>query len=197
MVTINRKLNLVLPLLRGDETYLYVHSTPIRPETFEKYYLVMSKTFSTLAQNGLDPRSGPSVAALILKDVAQNTSRAGGLNWWDGPDGVGGEAGLNAEIIRLSNALVSTPDKGWTSMPLQNAINQGLMDDEEKSEVLNLLTFFTVASLVAPRVDRERLVKGMAAIYELQTTYSNATEFCSSLKTSTTDETTGESSPAS
>lgn len=196
MVSINRKLNLVIPLLRNDETYLYVHATPIRPETFEKYYLVLSRAFSSLAQNGLDPRSGPSVAALLLKEVSQQTARGGGMNWWDGPDGVGGEAGLNAEIIRLSNALVSTPDKGWTSMPLNNALNQGLMDDEEKSEVLNLLTFFTVVSHVAPRVDRERLVKGMAAIYELQTTYSNATEFSTSLKTSTTEEPIGESDPA-
>lgn len=197
MVSINRKLNLVLPLLRSDDTQLYVHSTPIRPETFEKYYLVLSKTFATLAQNGLDPRSGPSVAALILKDVATSTSRAGSLNWWDGPDGVGGEAGLQAEMVRLSNALVATPDKGWTTIPLLNALNQGLIDDEEKSEVLNLLTFFTVVSLVAPRVDRERLVKGMAAIYELQTTYLNATEFSTSLKTSTTEEPIGETNPAS
>ena len=92
MLTINRKLNLVLPLQRGDDTVLYVHSTPIRPETFEKYYLVLAKTWASLTQNGLDPRSGPSVAALVLKEVAETTMRAPGVTWWDGPDGVGGDA---------------------------------------------------------------------------------------------------------
>lgn len=196
MLTINRKLNLVLPLQRGDDTVLYVHSTPIRPETFEKYYMVLAKTWASLTQNGLDPRSGPSVAALVLKEVAETTARAPGLNWWDGPDGVGGEAGLIAEMTRLSNALVSDPERGWVPMPLAMALQKGLIDEEEKSEVMNLLTFFTVTSSIAPRVDREGLVRGMAAIYELLTTSSNSTEYCNSLKTSTIDAPIGENLPA-
>jgi len=196
MLAINKKLNLVVPISRGGEETLYVHSMPLRPESFEKYHMVLAKTFASFASNGLDPRSGPSVAALILQDVAKQTSRAPGLNWWEGPDGVGGEAGLIAEFTRLSNAVVSTADKGWGSIPLQSAIDQGLMDDEEKSEVMNLLTFFMVVSLVAPRVDREKLVEGMAAIYELQTTYLNVTEYVASLKTSMTAASTGESPPA-
>lgn len=191
MITIDKKLNLVIPIVRGDETKLYVHSTPIMQETFERYHLVLARTFSSFAQNGLDPRSGPSVAAMILNDVAKETSRAPGLNWYEGPDGVGGEAGLTAEFIRLSNAVISTANTGWTTMPLLSAFENNLIDAEEKSEVLNLLTFFMVTSLVAPRVDRPRLVKGMAAIYELQTTLLNSTEFSRSLKTSTTAGDTG------
>lgn len=193
---IDKKLNLVVPIIRADETRLYVHSTPIKPETFEQYHLVLAKTFSSFAQNGLDPRSGPSVAAMILKDVAIATPRAPGLSWWDGPDGVGGEGGLLAEVMRLSNAVVTSKDNGWTTIPLKTALDQKLIDEEEKSEVLNLLTFFTVVSLVAPRVDRARLVRGMAAIYELQTTFSNSTEFATFLRTSMAAETTGEKVPA-
>ena len=175
---------------------MYVHSTPIRMETFKMYHMVLAKTFSSFAQNGLDPRSGPSVAALILEDVAKNTYRSPGVDWWTGLDGVGGEGGLLAEIVRLSNAIVATKDAGWRTVPLQNAMNQNLRDEEEKSEVANLLTFFTVVSLVAPRVDRGRLVRGMAAIYELQTTYSNSTEFVTSLRTLTTEESIGGKAPA-
>lgn len=196
MITINRHLNLVIPIRRADETVMYVHSTPIRPETFEKYHMVMAKTFSSFAQNGLDPRSGPSVAALIMTDVAKSTTRAPGLNWWDGPDGVGGEAGLFADIRRLSNAIISNAGNDFGSMPFQQALDQGLLDDDEKREVMNMLAFFTVVSLVAPRTDRELLVKGMAAIYELQTTSSNATEFAASLKISTPDAIIGENAPA-
>lgn len=196
MITVDRRLNLVVPIVRGDSTRLYVHSTPLRPETFETYHMVLAKTFSAFAQNGLDPRSGPSVAAMVMKDVALSTARAPGLDWWSGPDGVGGEAGLLAEMVRLSNALVSSPDGGWSPTPLRLALDQGQLDPEERSEVLNLLTFFTVVSLVAPRADRAKLVRGMAAIYELQTTLSNSTEFAASLRTSTAGETTGESPTA-
>lgn len=196
MAAINRHLNIVIPILRGDDTTLYIHSSPIRQETFEMYHLVLAKTFSSFAQNGLDPRSGPSVAALILRDVAKATARGPGLNWWDGPDGVGGESGLLAEIRRLSNAVVPSKEKGWTTIPLQAAFDQNLVSEEERAEVANLLTFFTVVSLVAPRVDRERLVQGMAAIYELLTTFSNSTEFATSLKTSMPAETIGESALA-
>lgn len=194
---LDKKLNLVIPIIRSDETKLYIHSTPIRQETFEQYHLVLAKTFAALAQNGLDPRSGPSVAAMILKDVAQNTSRAPGLDWWSGPDGVGGEGGLMAEIMRLSNAVVPQGTKGWGTMPLKLAFDQNLISEEEKSEAVNALTFFIlVSSQAAPRVDRDRLVRGMIAIYELRGTYSNCTEFAASLKTSTPEDSTGEKAPA-
>lgn len=197
MVTINRKLNLVVPIVRGDDTVLYIHSVPLRAETFSTYHLVLAKTFSAFAQNGLDPRSGPSVAAMILEEVAKNTLRAPpGLNWWDGPDGVGGEGGLIAEMIRLSNAILPNKDKGWRPLPLQTVLDQKMIDEDERMEVLNLLTFFTVTSLIAPRVDRETLVRGMAAIYELQVTYLTSTEWMNSLTTSTTEEPTGEEETA-
>ena len=193
---INKSLNLVIPIIRSDETKLYIHSTPILQETFEQYHLCLSKTFSAFARHGLDPRSGPSVAAMILKDVAKDTARAPGLSWWEGPDGVGGEGGLMAEIVRLSNAIVPSKDKGWGTTPLSVALDQKLIDEEEKSEALNALTFFIVVSAAAPRVDRPRLVRGMAAIYELQITSLDSTEFAASLRTSTTVESTGEKLPA-
>ena len=196
MITINRKLNLVIPILRGDKTELYIHSVPIMPETFKVYHLVMAKTFSMFASNSLDPRSGPSVAAMILEEVAKTTPRAPGMSWWEGPDGVGGEAGLIAEIVRLSNVIQPTANAGWQSVPLQSAMTQGLIDEDEKMEVINLLCFFTVVSLVAPRVDREKLVKGLAAIYELQVTYLTSTDWTSSLTTQTTEGTTGEGETA-
>ncbi len=196
MITISKALNLVVPIKRDDDTKLYIHSTPIRPETFEAYHLVLAKTFSAFSWHGLDSRSGPSVAAMILKDVAQSTGR-GDSNWWDGPTGVGGESGLMTEIVRLSNTIVPTKDKGWTTLPLQAAFEQNLIDAEEKQEVLSLLVFFIVVSAVAPRPDRPKLVKGEALIYELQTTFLNVTEFASSLKTLTPAGTTGASVQAS
>ena len=196
MTSINRHLNIVIPINRLDDTKLYVHAKPIKSEVFEAYHLVLAKTFSAFAHNGLDPMSGPSVAALVLRSVAESTPRATGGNWWEGPDGVGGERGLLSEIRRLSNVIVPSESEGWKTTPLQSAFDRNMIDNEEKMEVTNLLAFFTVVSLVAPRVDRHRLVRGMAAIYELHTTSLNCTEFANSLKTLTTEDNTGEKNPA-
>lgn len=197
MTKIDRKLNLAIPLEREDGTTLWIFSTPVRKEVFETYFLVLAKTFSSLTRNGLDPRSGPSVAALMLREVAMATSRDNDSNWWEGDDGIGGKTGLLAEIVRLSNCLVGTPDNGWQTMPLQEALDKKLVSDEEKSEVMNLLVFFTVTSLVAPKADRPILINGMAAIYRLQSTSSSYTEWSASLKTRTPVETSGEKGQAS
>lgn len=189
---IDRKLNLVIPVEREDGTSLWIYSTPIRREVFETYYLVLSKTFSSLMRNGLDPRSGPSVAALMLRDVATSTPRDVNSNWWEGDDGVGGKAGLLAEIVRLSTCLVGTVDAGWQTLPLQEALDKKLVTDEERMEVMSLLCFFTVSSLVAPKQDRPVLVNGMAAIYQLEPTSLLFTDWANSFKTRMQDANTGE-----
>lgn len=188
---IDRKLNLVIPLEREDGTSLWVYATPIRKEVFETYFLVLAKTFANLSRNGLDPRSGPSIAALMLREVATATGRDSESNWWEGDDGVGGKTGLLAEIVRLSNCLVGTSD-GWQTVPLQDALDRKLVTEDEKSEVMNLLAFFTVSSLIAPKQDRTILVEGMAAIYRLEVTSLAFTEWASSFKTRMLDANTGE-----
>ena len=88
-------------------------------------------------------------------------------------------------------------EKGEATQSLYTALEKRLMDDEERREVLNLLTFFIVVSAVAPRSDRKALVEGMAVIYELQTTSLDFKEYVASLKTSTPAGTTGGKPPAS
>jgi len=185
MATINRKLNIVLPIARQDRTTLYVHATPVLTETFETYYMVLAKTWADFLQNGLDPRISPSVAMLTLKRIAKETQRASGINWWDGPDGVGGDRGLIAEITRLSNVIAKADGKGWGTLPLQQALDQGLVDEDEKREILNLLVFFTVVSHVVPKRDREGMIMVVGKIYDLATTSCSVTEYAASLKTST------------
>jgi len=196
-IAISRQLNLVIPITRDDGTTIYVHSSPVSAAVFEVYYLVLAKTFSELAKNGLDPRSGPSVAGLVLKQVAQETMRGAGVSWWDGADGVGGSAGLIAEMVRLSNVITPDPQTGgWATLPLQVALDRGLIGDDERAEVISLLTFFTVSWRVAPRVDRERLVLGMVVIYELQSSHLSVTDFANSLKIANQDAPIGENKAA-
>lgn len=185
MLKIDRKLNLVIPIDRGDSK-IYVHAMPVSTQTFEKYYLVLAKTFSAFAENGIIVTSAPSVAKLILKQVSEETPRETGDNWWNGDDGVGGRVGLIEEIIRLCNVV-----DGDSVRPLKDLMASGQIDEDAVSDLVSLLVFFTVASRVPPREDRERLIRGMASIYRLQAVYLSVTDFLNSLKTSTSVDSTG------
>src|SRR5215831_13634119 len=109
-VRISRSLNLVVPVDTEAGT-IYVHSTPISRDVFERYYLVLSKTFAQIYQEGLAAIAGPRVGFLLLRDVAQNTRGTNGApNAWEGTDGVAN--GLINEIRRLTNVIMPGP-AGW------------------------------------------------------------------------------------
>ena len=66
---INRKLNLVVPIER-ESGEVYVHSMPIGRQVFERYFLVISKAFASIFQEGLNFYSGPRIAAMMIRQVA-------------------------------------------------------------------------------------------------------------------------------
>ncbi len=78
------------------------------------------------------------------------------------------------------------------AMPLQEALDRQLISEDEKAEVMNLLAFFIVSSLVAPKADRPILIHGMAAIYRLEVTSSSFLEWANSFKTRMLEESSGE-----
>lgn len=190
---IDKRLNLVVALDRGGgEPPLYVHSEPLRLETFKTYHLVLSKTFATLMGEKLSVTAGPGVAALVLEEVAKTTNRAPGVTWWEGVDGV--ENGLLAEMRRLCNVVAPGPDgAGWAASPLQVALDRTppVLDEEELLEVMNQVTFFTVISSAAPRKDRPAMIRGAAYLFDGQTVSLNCMEYAASLRTSTPGENTG------
>ncbi len=200
---INRNLNLVIPVERGepgDDGYelLYVHSAPIDYELFQRYYLVLSKTFATIGQQGLGVIGAPRIAANLLEDVARTTYRAPGVSWWEGDDGV--ERGLLGEIARLSN-LLSPSDKGWQTVMFDvarspQADKPPLLSKEEAGDVLNQATFFTVTWHASPRVSRINSVESAARLYAAQTTSLNCMEYARSLTTPTPLAPTGASASA-
>lgn len=184
MTTINQQLNLVVPLERPTGR-IYVHSMPIRYEIFEKYFLILSKTYAAFTTQSLSIFGGPRVAAMLLRQEAQTTIRhlGTGTTWWDGEDGV--EKGLMAEIRRLSNVITPAEGGGWAVSPLQEALDKNFLNHEEVGEALNQITFFIVCSRTAPPGDREPLIKGAATMSNALTTLLDCTEYANSLKTST------------
>lgn len=176
---IDKKMNLVISVDREDGGKLYVHSTPIMRETFERYYLVMSKAFSKLFGEGLGIIGGPRVAALILRDLAI----AGEI--WEGPEGV--KQGLFNEIKRLTNVIAPT-DQGWRAMPFYDQA-QTLFSGDEISEVEGIIVFFILISAVQKKDQVLGILGVMVGLWGAQLTYSNCTEFASSLAMSIKQET--------
>jgi hypothetical protein len=190
-VLINKSLNLVVALEREGST-LYVHAMPVRYEFFKRFYLVFAKTFAALGQQGIKSVAGPRVALMMLEEISKSTAREPGVSWWEGDDGV--ERGLLPEIVRLCNMLApgETPDAPWAQTPLQVVLDRQLLTQEEADDVLNQLAFFTLA-WAAPRIDREMMTRVGAGLYHSLVTSLNCTEYAASLRTSTTDESTGAS----
>jgi hypothetical protein len=174
---IDKRLNLVTEVQTENGT-MFVHSAPISREVFEKYFLVISKTFAAIISEGLSFISGPRIAALMLKKVATDSGV------WEGNDGV--NRGLMAEIRRLSN--VSMPsDNGWKSVPFQDVIDKGLMDEADVAEVEGLIAFFICASAMSRRNEVQSVLERMS-LWGSSITSLNSTGFTDSLPTLTPEE---------
>lgn len=186
---LNRRLHLIVPIYRGEEETVwgYVHSAPISRATFESNFLVISKAFASIYNAGLGWTAGPRVAALLLRQAAEDTGMwdriAAGL-----PDV---KNGLMAEIRRLTN-LVHIAEGGWQTMAWQSAVTQALVDEDEISEVENAVCFFTLASSMHRRTELQTILDGSLRLWGARVELSNVTEFASSLKTSTVAASSGE-----
>lgn len=181
---INEQLNLVLPVDRMDGTTVYVHAMPIGREVFERYWLILAKTFSAIYGQGLGIISGPRVAALMLKQCAQEARQ------WEGPDGV--EDGLVAEIRRLANVVApGERGQGWQIYPLIEAMQRKVIDSDDAAEVDGVLVFFTLAWRLHRQSDRRGIMDGAASLWGASILSQSLSAFVSSLPTSTEIVSTG------
>jgi hypothetical protein len=174
-VHIDKHLNFVIPV-QGDGVTTYVHSMPIGEDVFDRYFLVISKTFAAIYNEGLGVTAGPRVAAKLLKRVATE------MGVWDGADGV--QTGLMTEIRRLTNVVAPGPN-GWTTFPFQDALGENYLSKGDVSEVENALVFFTVASAMHRRAELESILNGAGSLWGARVEPLNCTEFAASLTTST------------
>ncbi len=168
---LNQKLNLVTKIERVDGPTLHVHATPISREVFEANYLVIAKTFTRLYAEGLGVMSGPRVALYVLREVAREMKREAEV-----------EASLVNEVFRLTN--VNFPDeRGWSTLPLETAVNRQILTRDEAGEVENLLIFFTCASWMHLQKMVPVILAGAGSFWGARVTSLSSTEFRSSLPT--------------
>lgn len=175
---LDRHLNLVIPVER-EGVDIYVHSSPISREVFNRYFLPLSKTYAEIYRGGLNVIAGPRVAAMLLRKIAAENNELAG------DDGV--ESGLINEIKRLTNVMVPTP-QGWQAVPIQQAVEvHHYLELEEMDEIENVLVFFTLVCAMYPKKDRPILFRGMKSLWGTDDTSLNSTEFARSLAMPTED----------
>lgn len=174
---INDKLNLVIPV-DIDSGSAYVHSTPLARETFEEYFMLISKTFAAIYRQGLEIVAGPRVAMLLLRQVARD------LGVLEGPKREPA-AMLIAEMRRLTNVAIPDADKGWELYSLQDVIDRELLSPDDISEVEGAVCFFMCASAMHRRKELPVILSGMTSLWDAQTVSSGFSEFAVSLRQST------------
>jgi hypothetical protein len=183
-VTLNKKLNLVIPL-DTDKGKIWIHSTPISKEIFESNYLLLTKTLANLYSNNIGPSFGPRIALLSLKDTAKEMDETNDLS-----------SGLLQEINRITNVLMPDQTGRWQVIPFVEVINKKLIDEQQISEVENAIVYFIVASAVHLKSELQMAYLGLKNSWSAQTTLLNVTEYGNSLTTSTTGVNTGEKEQA-
>lgn len=178
---INRSLNLVIPVT-DDDSVLYVHSTPIGREVFERYYLIIGKVFSAIYSEGLTVVAGPRVAYLVLKELARKAGPAAERDV---------QQGLIAEIHRLTNVCIMG-STGWEVLPFQTVIDREMLDEDTIAEVESAIVFFIVNSALHKRGVKQTMLEMTVDLFGWQLTSSNVTEYRNSLPTSTATANSGE-----
>ncbi|EKM5742879.1 hypothetical protein PU345_002156 [Enterobacter kobei] len=178
---INNNLNLVVTHENDDGDKVYVHARPLSREIFRENFVILSKVYSALFSQGLGIIAGPRAAYMML----EMTARDAGV--WEGKSGV--ENTLVKHIINGCTAILPVEGKGWKSIPLEVAIEQGTVDPDE---VLGEIVFFTCICGINKREQVPDLMSAVSGIWGSQVTSSDATAFANSLKTSPPEETTEE-----
>lgn len=185
---IDRKLNFVVPIVDdNDQPYAYVHSTPISTEVFDKYFLPLARTYSSIFALGLGPIAGPRVADKLLKKTSMD------IGIWEGAEGV--QAGLVSEIHRLTN-VVMIGKSGWETVPWGFAKQNKLLNDADIAEVEAAIVFFTVSQACHPRAKLPEYLEAASSLWGGQITSLNCTEYANSLPTLTADASSGATAAA-
>ena len=182
-VKINRKLNLDVPVYRDDGTVLHVHASPIGREVFETYFEHFSRVFTLIYAGGHGITTGPRIAYLMLKKDAIDHGN------WEGELGV--KRGLIEEIGRLTNVL-APGDRGWETIPFDQALKDGMIDDDDAAEIWNALVYFTLASVMHRKAELGPLLSAALDLWGAQPTSLNCMEFRDSLPISTPTDSSGE-----
>ena len=168
---ISRNLNLIIPV-RTEKGNGWIHATPISKEVFKEHFFILSKTFSAIFSEGLGVVAGPRIACLMLERISSY------MNIWDGEKGVRNT--LVNEIIRLANLVYPVEGKGYDTIPLDMALERGIV---EFDDVAGELVFFTCVSSINTPEQTEQMMLAVSGMWNSRTSSLSLTDWIASLPT--------------
>lgn len=179
---ITDSLNLALPF--GDG--LVAYHTSIDRAVYEANYAVINATKAALSRKGIHYQmgSGPRIANLALKD--EGLKDAAERDSVDAKGNVVDQRtpALFEEIKRLTTILAPGAS-GYENLPVDVAISQGRMDEEDWSELEAAIVFFTCHVMPTKKANRAGIAKATASVANGSIAPSSITAFAASLQTST------------
>ncbi|MFM0503966.1 hypothetical protein [Paraburkholderia caffeinilytica] len=178
---ITDSLNLALPVGDGMTAY----HTPISRQVYEMHYSVINAVKAALSRKGIHYQmgSGPRIANLVLKDEGEKD--AAERESFDAKGAVIDDRTpvLLAEIRRLT-MLLAPGANGYELIPVDAAISQGKIDEEDWSELEAALVFFTCHAMTARKANRLNIAAATASVLSGSITALSPTAFAASLQTS-------------
>lgn len=178
---ITDSLNLAIPF--GDG--LTAYHTPIARAVYEMHYSVINATKAALSRKGIHYQmgSGPRIANLVLKDEGIKDAAERDIVDGQGRPLDERTPALLAEIKRLTTVLVPGLN-GYENLPIDVAISQGKIDEEDWSEIEAAIVFFTCHVMPAKKSNRASIAAATASVLNGSITSSAPMEFSASLPTS-------------
>ena len=181
---IDEKLNLVFPIKVSDDgtPLVWAYHTPISKEVFTANYRVIAATNATIWGKGLKyaATAGARIGHLTLLDIAKADAAEYGTED-SGPKIMG-------ELKRLTLILAQN-ETGFDFIPADVAIARNVIDADDWDEAEAELVFFTAAYAMSRKAGRKTFCELISSVMAGSITSSTATEFATSLRTSTAKET--------
>ena len=175
---IDDQFNLVIPIADPVRAF----SAPISEAVFEASYRVLSAANEQIFGRGMKPAllTGPRTAAIAIVDAGKR------LAVDDGVEGDLGASAFRSEIKRLTTIL-APGSHGFDMMPVEQAVQSGVIDEGDWRDVEGLLCFFMLAWLFETRRARNDLVKWLAETLSCSVISQNLEDYAASLMISKPD----------
>lgn len=165
-----------------------VYSKPVARAVFEKNYLALAKVYSAIQDQGL-MSTGSSIAARMLKELQASGQTDADLFLAD----IHQRTMIGIYVEPKIEGTVGT----YEQVMMADAIRRNLIDEDDVSEVENLMVFLIAASYLAGTKSIAAIVTQWAiGMRKAQRTSSTFTVFLNSLLTSMQEELSGKNVPA-
>ncbi|MGH8600857.1 MAG: hypothetical protein ACRET1_09335 [Burkholderiales bacterium] len=160
--------------------------SPLPTEIFVQHYKLLAVVQSALMAEGtfFQMGAGPRISAMMLRERDAKDSLANGLVLADGSGSTEHATSLFNEIKRLTTIAGQTDD-GWAPLPVDAAIQRGVITADDWDEALNKLVFFSCHWSMAPNRQRKPVADAVASVLNGSMVSSNVTDFVAGLRTST------------